>query len=118
LILLKAFKEYDKSNEGSILLLNFRKVFKDLKINLPSGEVDEAFRVYDKNCTGKMDYITFIKELRGDLSHERQELIVAAYEMIKKRCKNEVSIKKLKESYLGKLHPGVIDGRKTPESAL
>jgi len=61
--------------------------------------------------------LNFVKNLRGELSAERKALVKKAYEELSKKCEGKVTIKLMKEIYLSKLHPGVLDGRKTAETA-
>ena len=116
LCFLKMLKGFDKTGKNQITLVEIRKAIKDFKLAIPGSEIDEAFKWFDADFDGRINIIEFVKELRGLMSEQRKAIVAKAYGSLLKRCDNSITMHKLKEKYIGKLHPAVIEGRKTQEA--
>lgn len=64
------FKIIDDNNSRSIDLNEFKKGVHDYGLNLEPGEVQEMFRVFDKDGSGTIDFDEFLQSLRVGRSYK------------------------------------------------
>ena len=81
LLLLKSLLEIGVT-KGLCSLIELKKAFKELKINVPSHDLDELFREYDDDYDGKVNTLSLIQGIRKGMSKERMQLVLKAYEVI------------------------------------
>jgi len=80
--------------------------------------VEHIFTLFDLNGDGVIQYEEFLKGLRGPLSKCRQEMVHAAFRKLDKNNDGHVDVIEVANSYDPRLHPDVINGKKTPDEVL
>ena len=56
----RLFLSFDKSNDGYITRSEFRRAFRDLKVQANDSEIDELIRAIDTNRDGRISYSEFL----------------------------------------------------------
>ena len=117
IMLLQTLKEFDKTSKNSIILIDYRKALKQFKLVLHSNDVDSSFATYDTDNDGRTDIIALLQGIRGNMNEKRKELAKMVFKSIAFGGEN-VTFSLLKEKYNPKLHPAVMEGRKTMKECL
>jgi len=62
----------DENNSRRIDFLNFKKSLKEFRIPLSDAEIQDIFYAFDVEKSGIIDYLNFIRRVRGEYSYERR----------------------------------------------
>lgn len=114
----RIFKTFDSNGNGLLEFKEFKKAMQDFKLDLEDQDIENLFRSFDKNNDGVLDMNEFMELVLGQLSGDRLKVVQEAFKKLDNRGLGYVQYPKIKETFDGKKHPDVCNGRKTEEEAI
>mmetsp|Transcript_26997 Transcript_26997/g.52624 ORF Transcript_26997/g.52624 Transcript_26997/m.52624 type:complete len:517 (+) Transcript_26997:234-1784(+) len=105
--LLYAFQRFDHNNKGIVPLYDFKAVLPQAGVGVSGAESDALFAHFGKG--GDVEYVAFVRELRGCLNKFRQVVVNKAF----KDVTNDVGMldmQQLQERFRPEYHPRVREG--------
>ena len=109
----RLFKTFDLNGNGVLEYKEFKKAMTDFKLDLEEQDIEHIFKTFDKNNDGTLDITEFMDMILGDLTGNREAVVVEAFEKLDNRQIGFVPYGKIRELFDGKKHPDVCNGRKT-----
>lgn len=83
LILQKSLKQVDSDEDGLITLDQFKKVIRDLKIDITNSESNLLFDVFDPESTNLISFVQLINTLKGEIPEKRKEFCQRVWSSVK-----------------------------------
>ena len=111
--LAKSFKYFDSGKTQTICSEDFIKSFRDLKIGFDDLEIKKTFAAFDHDKRGNINYINFLRSLKGHLKPEREALVKMNFEKIDINHLKILKLEDLIAFYNPQNNPSVLDGKKT-----
>ena len=108
-------KSYENQTDKTITLNSFYSSLRDFNISVRINDLTDFFNYLDKSNLNKVPSETILKEIRGNLSEKRKNLLIYIYSLIDKDKMGRVPINIIRSSYNCKLHPDVYIGFKQEE---
>jgi len=116
------YKIMDNNSGGTVdraeLELGFEKFMRAFGVKLSKAEIDELFKLFDKNKDGQISYEEFIFGIRGQMNEFRQQIVKLAWEVLDDRGKGVVTLEDIARRYDVSGHPLVKEGKCTPAEAV
>ncbi|XP_063712921.1 calcyphosin-like protein isoform X2 [Symsagittifera roscoffensis] len=113
------FRNMDDDGSKSISFSEFRKGVSDIGCQLTKEELEQAFKVFDRDQSGEVDYDEFLLKLRGDcLNPKREKFVQRAFEKLDKDKSGNITVEDLHGVYDVTQHPKVVSGEWTEDEAL
>ena len=114
----RTFMLVDESGEKKIAFNEFEKMFKRYRFNLSQIEINNLFNYYDKDGSGFIDYGEFVKEIVGELSQFRKDVLKQVFEKLDKEETGFITVGLLRNTYNPKEHPLVRRGKRSEDEIL
>jgi Ca2+-binding EF-hand superfamily protein len=114
----KNFRIVDDDNSRTLCFSEFKKAAKDFRFELSDSEAETAFRAFDRNEDGTIDYDEFLRQIRGNMNNNRKRLVDQAWNKIDRDGNGELDINDIKAFYNARSHPDVKSGKKTEDEVL
>lgn len=108
----------DDDNSGFLNIDEFKKGMHDFRIGLTPSDSDRLFKIFDRERTCKLSYNDFLYGIRGEMNDFRKELCKRAFKIMDRDNSGFVDINDLRHRYNAKMHPDVIQGKKTEDEVL
>jgi Ca2+-binding EF-hand superfamily protein len=99
-------------------LSEFKKAVKDFRFELNESEIELAFKAFDRNGDGNIDYDEFLRQVRGNMNNNRKRLVDQAWNKMDRDGNGVLDINDIKGVYNARSHPDVKQGKKTEEEVL
>lgn len=80
--------------------------------------IKQAFRIFDKDGSGSIDYEEFLRVIRGSMNQFRQNIALRAFDKLDKDRSGVIELSDIKGVYNASKHPDVIQGKKTEDEIL
>ena len=113
--LLHACTTADQRRQGKLPLSSFEKALRACGISMTDVESDAIFGHFATN--GNVDYMAFVREVRGSLHRLRRQLVMQVF----RPCFTDVSTvdtRKLMNNFQFQYHPRCLEGSLTPDEAV
>ena len=114
----KKFKIADDNDSKSLDAQEFKKAMHDFRIGLSDKQVEQAFRIFDRDGSGEISYDEFLRSIRGGMNQGRIELCKKAFKIMDKDGSGILDINDIRQNYNAKHHPDVKSGKKTEDEIL
>jgi len=114
----RTLKIMDSSGDGSLDKEEFKYGLQDFGIRINVAELDEMFRFFDRDRSGKVSFDEFLTGLRGPMSQRRIDLIKLAFRKLDATGDGVVTIEDIEVNYNADFDPDVKSGRKSSAEAL
>jgi len=116
------YKLLDDEKAGKVdraeLELGFEKFMRAFGVKLTKAELDEIFKLFDKNNDGSISYEEFIFCIRGAMNVSRVQMVKLAWAVIDDRGKGFLTLEDVARKYDVSGHPLVKEGKMTPAEAV
>jgi len=116
------YKILDERANGTVdraeLELGFDKFMRAFGVKLTKVEIDELFKLFDKNSDGIISYEEFLYGIRGSMSEDRIKLVKLAFAVLDDRGKGYVTLEDVARKYDVSNHPLVKEGKITKAEAV
>lgn len=116
------FKLLDNNGGGTVdraeLELGFEKFMRAFGVKLTKVELEELFKLFDKNNDNNISYEEFIFGIRGSMGDVRKQLVQLAWAQIDESGKGYVTLEDVARKYDVSGHPLVKEGKITPAEAV
>ncbi len=114
----RLFKTFDSNGNGMLEFKEFKKAVTDFKLGLEDQDIDSIFKSFDHNNDGVLDLNEFMDLVLGGLEGARLSVVQEAFRKLDTRQMGFVPYAKVRETFDGKKHPDVCNGRKTEEEII
>ena len=114
----REFMIADGDNNKTVNIDTFKKFCRDYRIGLDDNEINILFAELDSNKNGVIDYQEFLKGVIGEMNERRKKIILQAFKVLDKTGKGVVDLDDIRNNYNAKMHPDVLNGKKTEEEVL
>lgn len=116
------YRLMDSDNTGAVnraeLELGFEKFMRGFGVKLTKVEIDELFKLFDKNHDNNISYEEFIYGIRGSMNDERKQMVRLAWAVIDESGKGYITLQDVARKYDVSGHPLVKEGKMTPAEAV
>jgi len=116
------YKLLDERGGGAVdraeLELGFEKFMRAFGVKLTKAEIDELFKMFDKNNDGIISYEEFIYGIRGSMPDFRVQLVKLAWAVLDDAHRGYVTLEDIARKYDVSGHPLVKEGKMTPADAV
>jgi len=116
------YKLIDNNGGGTVdraeLELGFEKFMRAFGVKLTKAEIDELFKLFDKNSDGFISYEEFIYGIRGSMGDFRVQLVKLAWAVLDESGKGYITLEDIARKYDVSAHPLVKEGKSTPAEAI
>ena len=114
----RCFMIYDEDNSRVLTLDNFSKYITSFLIPLKRNQVEELFRLYDRQNAGEIIYDSLVNDIMGKFSESRRNIVSNAFNKIDIGRKGVINMNLIREGFNANGHPDVISGKKTEQEVL
>ena len=114
----RSFRIADDDRSGFLCWEEFNKAMNDFRVALAHHERQELFRAFDINHNNQIDYDEFLRGAVGEMNAFRVNLVQQAFSKFDRDGSGVIDIADLRGVYSGKMHPDVIQGKKTEDDVL
>ena len=114
----RTFMLLDENSDKKISFAVFEKMFKRYRFNLSQVEINNLFNFFDKDKSGSIDYSEFLKELTGNLSEFRIQILKKVFQKLDKNEQGFINVKIMRDNYDPKGHPLVRQGKRSEDEIL
>jgi Ca2+-binding EF-hand superfamily protein len=90
----------------------------DFKLDLEDEDITALFKSFDTNGDGVLQMEEFMDMILGQLSSSRRSAVEQAWSVLDVNGRGSVLYNKVRDTFDGKKHPDVCNGRKTEEAAI
>ena len=87
-------------------------------VYMKPSELDEVFKLFDKNADGKISFDEFIRSVRGEMNQRRRDLVLQAFKLLDTDGSGSATLDEIAAKYDTSKHPGVVAGKITRTEAL
>jgi len=101
----------DDDRSKTISREEFFKACNDFGVGIHDSDKGALFSAFDRN--GTLDYEEFLRGVVGEMNQFRKNLTDKAFQILDKDGSGIIEYNDLKGVYNGKMHPEVIQGKKT-----
>eukprot|EP01022_Parablepharisma_sp_SALTPOND_P007913 TRINITY_DN1341_c0_g1_i1.p1 TRINITY_DN1341_c0_g1~~TRINITY_DN1341_c0_g1_i1.p1 ORF type:complete len:726 (-),score=97.19 TRINITY_DN1341_c0_g1_i1:11973-14150(-) len=113
----RQFRIFDMDGSGELSKDEFKKAINDYKLGMDERDVDNLFKMFDKNMDGKISYSEFMDTMVGSMSEFRRNMVERAFDNLDVAGEGAVELESLKKAYNARMHPDVKSGKKTEDEA-
>jgi len=103
----------DDDRSKTISREEFFKACNDFGVGIHDSDKGALFSAFDVNRNGTLDYEEFLRGVVGEMNQFRKNLTDRAFQILDKDGSGIIEYNDLKGVYNGKMHPEVIQGKKT-----
>lgn len=114
----RTFKIFDDDKSGFLDLQECAKAVKDFRMGLDHNECQRLAKIFDRQGDGKISYDEFLWGVRGEMNDFRKKLCMQAFKILDIDGSGAINIDDIKHTYNAKMHPDVIQGKKTEDEIL
>lgn len=114
----RTFKIADDNNSGNLCREEFKKAIHDFRIGLNAEDTERLFNIFDADKSGAVDFEEFLYAVVGEMNAFRQNLAKQAFKIMDRDGNGVVDINDIRGRYTAKMHPDVIQGKKTEDEVL
>lgn len=108
----------DLEKYGEIDANDFIHVIQNLKIPISSTDIRSLFELFSKDKKSKINYIEFMRAIKGEMDSNRRGLVEFAFKKLDKDNTGTVTIRDFLGAYCAQNHPLVRAGKRTGEQML
>ncbi|KRX03948.1 hypothetical protein PPERSA_12395 [Pseudocohnilembus persalinus] len=112
----KQLRAYDQVNSGQITYKDFKEVLENLRLSSPENQDFQIFTHFDKELRGQINYLDFLRYIRGSMNSNRRELVKLAFNRLSQNGISQIS--QLKQTFRGQKNPDVLLGKKTEDEVV
>lgn len=116
--LLRTSRAIDVRRAGYISYADFRKLLLQHGLKLGLDDFDTLCRIFDPENDKHVDYLAFIRQIRGAIAQQRADVVDAAFQSIDRGATGSVTLQQLASAYAPENDPDVKLGRKGQQAAL
>lgn len=111
----RTFRIMDDNTDHKLDQAEFCKGLNDYGIHLDNGEIQQIFKMFDRDGDGTIIFDEFLLALRPKMSQSRLNIVQQAFRKLDKTGDGIITIEDLKGVYNVKHHPKYQNGEKTEE---
>lgn len=111
----RQFHIFDLDESGDLSRDEFKKAVNDYKLEMDERDLNNLFKMFDKNNDGKISYHEFIVTIIGRMNEFRKNMVIRAFENLDIEEKGVVDFEYVKNNYRASMHPDVRLGKKTED---
>lgn len=114
IVLHKLLRVLDSDNDGLITQREFLKAFKENRLEIADQDARAIVEYYDHDNKGLLPIQNFMRDLVGELSISRKEIVETAWNTLNGSQQGQVDVGTLKNAFKDQRnHPDAKSGRKT-----
>eukprot|EP00698_Gefionella_okellyi_P005897 TRINITY_DN1532_c0_g2_i1.p1 TRINITY_DN1532_c0_g2~~TRINITY_DN1532_c0_g2_i1.p1 ORF type:complete len:716 (-),score=132.11 TRINITY_DN1532_c0_g2_i1:1153-3255(-) len=114
----KVFRLQDSKHSKRVSLPQFRRALSDIRSGLQERDMEQLFKIQDRDRDGYIDYEIFLQTLRGPLSERRRQLIHSAFRAVDCTGSGAVELFEVRAAFTAGRHPDVRAARRTESDVL
>ena len=114
----RVLKIMDDSGDKQLTKDELYYGLRDYGVDLTPREMKVIMTYFDRDKSGTVSFDEFLRGIRGDMNPRRLALVNQAFDVLDKTGDGEVTVEDLRDVYSVEKHPGVLEGKLTPDQAL
>ena len=114
----RVLKIMDDSGDKQLTKDELYYGLRDYGVDLTPREMKVVMTYFDRDKSGTISFDEFLRGIRGDMNPRRLALVNQAFDILDKTGDGEVTVEDLRDVYSVEKHPGVLEGKLTPDQAL
>ena len=114
----RLFQTFDSNGNGTLEFKEFKRAIKDFKLEVEDVDIENIFKSFDKNGDGVLQMEEFMDMILGQLNSKRMQAVDEAWAKLDASNRGYVMYSKVRDTFDGKKHPDVGNGKKTEEAAI
>jgi Ca2+-binding EF-hand superfamily protein len=111
----RQFHIFDLDESGDLSRDEFKKAVNDYKLEMDERDLNNLFKMFDKNNDGKISYHEFIVTIIGRMNEFRKNMVLRAFENLDIEEEGAIDFDYVKNNYRASMHPDVRLGKKTED---
>lgn len=114
----KYLKMTDRAKNGKITIAGMKNLVKEFRLKMKEDEVENLFKVFDREKRGEIFYDDLICAGIGEMSQQRKNLVTKVFKELDKTGSGYVLATELKSAFDPSRHPEVVLRKKTEDDVL
>jgi Ca2+-binding EF-hand superfamily protein len=111
----RQFHIFDLDESGDLSRDEFKKAVSDYKLDMDERDLNNLFKMFDKNNDGKISYHEFMVTIIGRMNEFRKNIVKRAFENLDIEEEGTMDFDYIKTKYRASMHPDVRLGKKTED---
>ena len=114
----RKFRIADDDGNNVLSVDEFKKLVSEHELPWTPAQTQLVFNAFDKDQSGDIIFDEFLDGLRGDLTENRRQLVLKAFDLLDADKSGVLDVSDVKGKYNASRHPDVISGKCTEDQVL